>query len=293
MHPLCFALSSPASIGRHQRTVRILRPTPGRVYALAEKQPAVKSSFYKNPSKAIEKGGGFYIPGLRGPRLRVFVASVGLTLLSVNHLASIRSKYSALPPSFTLSEGIALFAVGCVAVSAFLDFRDTETSESAEDDAPREQSEVIVNRAGKLPDKLDVNREEVLEWTARAAMQMTDVDGFHVVDEMKLSFAWNSGERIVSNLDDCGEVVARVARENKTIYLDDTRKLPPGIDIPFLGMGSSEDSAGWAAYLVPLLGGKTVAVFSTAVEEGKQGGPLTVSDREWLKQCASRIEEEG
>lgn len=127
MHTLCFALSSPISITRYRRTVQIRRPTAGRVYALADKQPAVKSSFYKNPSKAIEKGGGFYIPGLRGPRLRVFVASVGLTLLTVNHLASIRSKYSVLPSSFALSEGVALCAVGCVAVSAFLDLRKTES----------------------------------------------------------------------------------------------------------------------------------------------------------------------
>lgn len=38
------------------------------------------------PSKAIERGGGFYVPGFEGFRLRIAVASVVFALLVANRL---------------------------------------------------------------------------------------------------------------------------------------------------------------------------------------------------------------
>lgn len=50
--------------------------------------PKVKSSYYKRPSAALERGGGFYVPGLEGLRLRIAVASVLTVGLVLNRVLS-------------------------------------------------------------------------------------------------------------------------------------------------------------------------------------------------------------
>lgn len=67
----------------------------GREGDKGSESPQVKSSFYKRPSRAIEKGGGFYIPGLRGPRLRIGVGFLVLALLAANHASAGKVRYSA------------------------------------------------------------------------------------------------------------------------------------------------------------------------------------------------------
>lgn len=57
------------------------RPRSGGVSADGKAQ---KSSFYKRPSKAIEMGGGFFIPGLEGYKLRLATALLVLLLLALN-----------------------------------------------------------------------------------------------------------------------------------------------------------------------------------------------------------------
>ena len=111
---------------KHTRCRQLIRASSGE-------PPKVKSSFYKNPSKAIEKGGGFYFPGLRGPRLRIFIAVVAFGLLSINHVASIRSSIT-IPPSFTVSEIGALLALFSVLSSAYADImRATEEEMGSKD----------------------------------------------------------------------------------------------------------------------------------------------------------------
>jgi len=48
--------------------------------------PAGMKGFYRRPSKAIEKGGGFFVPGLEGEKIRVFSASLIFLLYAVNRL---------------------------------------------------------------------------------------------------------------------------------------------------------------------------------------------------------------
>lgn len=42
--------------------------------------------YYRRPSRAIEKGGGFYVPGLEGEKIRVVSASVIFLLFAINRL---------------------------------------------------------------------------------------------------------------------------------------------------------------------------------------------------------------
>ena len=45
--------------------------------------------FYRRPSKAIEQGGGFFIPGLEGERIRIVTAlALLVAILGYLHTAS-------------------------------------------------------------------------------------------------------------------------------------------------------------------------------------------------------------
>lgn len=65
------------------RWVESPRPPP-RSGGVSADGKAQKSSFYKRPSKAIEMGGGFFIPGLEGYKLRLATALLVLLLLALN-----------------------------------------------------------------------------------------------------------------------------------------------------------------------------------------------------------------
>jgi hypothetical protein len=41
--------------------------------------------YYRRPSRAIEKGGGFFVPGLEGERIRIISAAALVLMLVVNH----------------------------------------------------------------------------------------------------------------------------------------------------------------------------------------------------------------
>lgn len=251
-------------------------------YASTRKPPAVKSSFYKNPSKAIEKGGGFYIPGLRGPRLRVFVASVALSLLTINHVVSLRVG-TAAALSFTVSELVAIFAATCVGASAFLDIKSDEIesgSESREDQIAEKSTATPV--PGQIGYVIGNTVEEVMEWTARVSMQMTGLDGFYVFQDESLVFS--RGELTAQQ--ERGPAVARVASENKAIYIDDTSRLPPEVRFPFL-QGSTNN--GWRIFMVPIVNGRAVVVFSGKLGSEKQD--ISPRDRNWLTECSGRIDE--
>ena len=50
------------------------------------KQPAQKNmgSYYRRPSAALERGGGFFVPGLEGYKLRAVMGILVLVLFAAN-----------------------------------------------------------------------------------------------------------------------------------------------------------------------------------------------------------------
>jgi hypothetical protein len=73
---------------------------------------------YVRPSKALEVGGGFYVPGLEGYRLRVAIVGLVLTLLALNRL--LLPGYTP-KPSQVVSEGIVVFTALFVFAQALFD----------------------------------------------------------------------------------------------------------------------------------------------------------------------------
>lgn len=84
VHPVRSSVSI-SSISSTSPSTRLFserpRPSSGSVSADGKAQ---KASFYKRPSKAIEMGGGFFIPGLEGYRLRLFTAVLVFALIVLN-----------------------------------------------------------------------------------------------------------------------------------------------------------------------------------------------------------------
>ncbi|KAJ1483982.1 hypothetical protein T484DRAFT_3634569 [Baffinella frigidus] len=75
-------VSGPAVAPQQRGGVRVLRASSDQQEE-AERQGGRKG-FYVRPSKALEKGGGFYVPGVDGSRLRLGLAGAAVLLLFVN-----------------------------------------------------------------------------------------------------------------------------------------------------------------------------------------------------------------
>jgi hypothetical protein len=84
----------------------------------AQKQKGV----YVRPSGAIERGSGFFVPGLEGPRVRLVFGGVLLIFSVINHVAN-----GALP-TLSLEEIIAVVYSGLVLLQAVIEFRKEEES---------------------------------------------------------------------------------------------------------------------------------------------------------------------
>ena len=78
-----FTVSGPAVAPRRRGGARVMRASSDQQEE-AERQGGRKG-FYVRPSKALEqKGGGFYVPGVDGGRLRLGLAGAAVLLLFVN-----------------------------------------------------------------------------------------------------------------------------------------------------------------------------------------------------------------
>lgn len=62
---------------------------------------------YSRPSAAIERGSGFFVPGLEGPKVRLAVGLVLIALTVVNHSLSAAATTADMNPANTFAEGLA------------------------------------------------------------------------------------------------------------------------------------------------------------------------------------------
>lgn len=86
------ALFLPTELTLASKAVRTPLQVPLRtvppLMAQGPKGSAKERGFYTRPSAAVERGGGFYVPGLEGYRWRLAVASVLSAALVLNRLLS-------------------------------------------------------------------------------------------------------------------------------------------------------------------------------------------------------------
>lgn len=240
--------------------------------------PSVKPAFYKNPSKAIEKGGGFFIPGLRGPRLRYFVFILASCLLALNHIASP----SAHTTTQTTSEIFAAFSLLAVLATAVADsVTQVLTTQSPESKGhPSFVQEAVVNKTAEQERSLRPSKEqansETVAWALEVCRDLTTVS--HIA-------AFRNGKIITAtaNVDMSkpdGPVIQRVREESRPFYIPNTKDLPVDVTLPFLS------PAPHCLFVVPV--SDCVVSFSTELLSSKSVG-FSIEERRWLAVFAPRI----
>lgn len=243
--------------------------------------PPVKPAFYKNPSKAIEKGGGFFIPGLRGPRLRYLVSILAACLLGLNHVMS-RSEH---PHTQTVSELFTAFSSLAVFATAVMDSAAQAAAQAAaqspESDGPilpiREDSAIAsVEQKLSSSSQKEPNSAETAAWALAVCTDLTPATHIAVFRSGKLVMATPNVD--VSKPD--GPVVQRVYQESLPFYVSNTNDLPADITLPFLSGGAH------SVFAVPAL--DCVVSFSAEISSSKPAG-FSVEERRWLRVFAPRI----
>jgi hypothetical protein len=273
------------------------QPTTCKASEGKHPEPAVKSSYYKNPSRAIERGGGFYIPGLRGPRLRFFVGGAVLLSLTLNASSGLISRSifqgtSGALAAYATSSALAILGAVYVLVTAFRDISVgspkgpqprsqelPEVSGSSENVAPEYEPKqdgysLHPNVHWVVDVVSDMMRGEAEVWIFRG--QTTPLCIFaknHPVDpRIRQEFT-------------AGPVVERVGTDTRVLYVDDSSTLPSGVGFPFLG-----DDGIWSVFLVPLV--RARCVFAVAVPKLTTTSiSLTLEDRRWIEALADKVEE--
>lgn len=278
--PLNGSLHSSGLFHRTMQGLKIRKLYQTAVTSMAKppSPPPVKPVFYKNPSKAIEKGGGFFIPGLRGPRLRYFVSILASCLLALNHIASPAVHTSTQ----TISEIFAAFSSFAVLATAVADSATqvpTPQSSKTRDPSLRTQ-ENDKNTYVKQDLSLDSYKEqtsaETAAWALAVCTDLTKVSHIAAFREGKIITA-------TANVDAAkpdGPVIQRVHEELRPVYVANTTDLPADVTLPFLS------SAPQCVFVVPVSG--CVVSFSTELAVSKPTG-FSVEERRWLKVFASRI----
>lgn len=141
--------------------------------------PPISGSFYRRPAKALERGGGFYVPGLEGDRLRIAVASLASVAIVANHLTSTQPVAAPQQTSEAIGAFFAVYTLVQAAVeraAASAADRAAEKREAKLDvaDAPVEAvEEMLASGAGA---KLGAQLANEFGWAARATLDSTRAD---------------------------------------------------------------------------------------------------------------------
>lgn len=256
---------------RKQRATRIIpkAKTP---------PPPVKSSFYKVPSRAIEKGGGFFIPGLRGPRLRYFLVTVAGTLLTLNHISATAVQAS----TFRISETIAVAAILGVLGTAIADTLDEMKEEAMAEKATEDNVNTFQTDGAstQLPDFSNVqsSASDTVQWATNICISLTPTT--HIAS-FRDDVSVKSGFKVDEGING-GEAIKRVAKAQRTLYIEDSSALPPDVTFPFLPDGR------WTLLVVPVNENEVVAYAASRTDEGPE---FSTEERRWLEVFADRFVE--
>ena len=136
---------------------------------------------YVRPSKALEIGGGFYVPGLEGYKFRVAVVGLVLTLLTLNRL--LLPGYQPLPTQ-VVSEVLTILTAIFVLLQALGEAFVVGSSSASTDAGAAPPGDGVVEGAATAPEPSALSAAEVyvspdvtaqarerLEWLVGAALQ--------------------------------------------------------------------------------------------------------------------------
>jgi Cofactor assembly of complex C subunit B, CCB2/CCB4 len=284
---------------RRSGSARVARRLPTTCTESKSKhpEPAVKSSYYKNPSRAIEKGGGFYIPGLRGPRLRFFVGGAVLLSLILNASSGLASgsifeSTSVALAAYATSSALAILGAVYVLVTAFQDV--SVSSPKGPQPRPQQLSEVSGSSENVKTEYVSKQDEYSLHPDVQWVVDVVS-DMMHGEAEVWI-FRGQATPLCIYAKDHpvdprhkqkftAGPVVERVWTDSRVLYVADSSTLPSGVGFPFLG-----DDGIWSVFLVPLV--RARCVFAVALPKlNPTLISMTLEDRRWIEALTDKVEE--
>mmetsp|Transcript_25838 Transcript_25838/g.31858 ORF Transcript_25838/g.31858 Transcript_25838/m.31858 type:complete len:357 (+) Transcript_25838:172-1242(+) len=161
---------------------------------------AKSKGVYSRPSAAIEKGSGFFIPGLEGSRVRVLFGIVVLILNYVNHvLSSSSSGYNEVAASnLVLSEKIATFYGIFILLQGMIEFAkerglgfddvsiSSNRSDTSGNISTQNTSEMSSGLEQNISESLKARGNIIAEatsWAAASYVALTPATTFMILEE--------------------------------------------------------------------------------------------------------------
>ncbi|KAK4537308.1 hypothetical protein CDCA_CDCA12G3333 [Cyanidium caldarium] len=239
---------APTTAARHRKRYRSpCQMTDKRPRSAA---PAARKR-YVRPAAAIERGGGFYLPGISGARLRQFAGVTVLSLLLVNHGAmnwheGAHSLVDALltPPAW--DEWVSVLAAATLLGVGLAEQRVQQKIAAA-----TPASAVAAPSPSSPPASADAQNTDV-DTAASAAVAFV-LQGIHSLFDESLPYiavilrpdtrtvvahTVSAGAGALRLTDDApvtlGEVIARVLQARRGIYLDRFDSVPASVEFPFI-----------------------------------------------------------
>jgi len=253
---------------------------PRALVFASSKRPEVKGSYYRRPAKAVEKGGGFYVPGLEGDRLRLSVATLVLGALSLNHIGSAEPIAESQQISESIGVGLALWTLGQIIV---------ERTGAARSSAPAVESDTSAAGAQQrsalavddITDDLEAATAAEFFWASRVGLESTRA-------------------RAVFLAKKSGEVVARCSTspELGRVHLGDSAAQALSETVSTKSEAEKVLEAGRALQACLATGGGQVPAAALCAQAGDQLCLVALSDRpdafeaedaQWLATLAARI----
>jgi hypothetical protein len=172
-------------------------PSTSAAAAAAQRQRGV----YARPSAAIERGSGFFVPGLEGPRVRLLVGAVLLAATAVNHVVLSSPENGTAGDAF--SDGLAAAYSLVVLLQAGIEYSKEErrTNVQEEGGSPSGTASVTsYQQQWSIPvgDDNDGWREKV-EWAASSYLQLTPTTHVLLVGPGKVVYSLGVTERSLTD----------------------------------------------------------------------------------------------
>lgn len=151
----------------------------------AEKSNKTKG-VYVRPSAAIERGSGFFIPGLEGPRVRLLFGLVIVVLTTLNHFTGANPAQS---PTELLAIGYAILLL----LQAAIEFGKEEKGfivslNKATDDGTQKANELDLVQRWSPPVNISNNFKERVQWSAATFLALTPADRIMLLDGNRIIF---------------------------------------------------------------------------------------------------------
>mmetsp|Transcript_19683 Transcript_19683/g.29208 ORF Transcript_19683/g.29208 Transcript_19683/m.29208 type:complete len:282 (+) Transcript_19683:111-956(+) len=163
-----------------------VKPIHHKTKALHAEKSNKTKGIYVRPSAAIERGSGFFIPGLEGPRVRLLFGLSILVLTTLNHFIGSNTTGS---PTEILAIGYAILLL----LQAAIEFGKEEKGfivslKKATDDDPQKVNELdLVQRWSPLCDISNKIRERT-QWSAATFFALTPANRIMLLDNSRIIF---------------------------------------------------------------------------------------------------------